>query len=255
MTDPRSVPVGANLEAFVQAAGQIPVLRRAGVRDAVVHTSDIAFPMFNLVCAADFAAGREAERTGDLADLMTAHGLPWMWWVTPGHEPDTEVLRGRGLHHEPVPGMYVELDGPVDPRRGVRLDPISDATHTTYLDVFMEGFEMPELVREPMSMLFTDLDDEAFVHLLAREGEEAVGCGTVYLHDGTAGLYNIAVLESARGRGIGHAITAALMNVGVDAGCTNAVLHATEMGRPVYERLGFEEVCQTPQWIWMPPEG
>ena len=114
---------------------------------------------------------------------------------------------------------------------------------------------MPEFVREPMSMLFTDLDDEAFVHLLAREGDEAVGCGTVYLHDGTAGLYNIAVLESARGRGIGHAITAALMNVGVDAGCTNAVLHATEMGRPVYERLGFEEVCQTPQWIWMPPEG
>jgi len=49
-------------------------------------------------------------------------------------------------------------------------------------------------------------------------------------------------------------MTAALMNVGVEAGCTHAILHATELGRPVYERLGFEEVCQTPQWVWMPPE-
>ena len=92
------------------------------------------------------------------------------------------------------------------------------------------------------------------MHLLAWDGDRAVGCGTVFLDAGTAGVYNIAVLESARGRGIGYAVTAALMNVGVAAGCTNAVLHASELGRPVYERLGFEEVCQTPQWIWMPPE-
>ena len=39
-----------------------------------------------------------------------------------------------------------------------------------------------------------------------------------------------------------------------NAGIANAILHASEIGRPVYERLGFEEVCQTPQWIWMPPE-
>ena len=119
----------------------------------------------------------------------------------------------------------------------------------------MAGFEMPDFVREPMSDLFsTAMDPELFVHLLAWEADQPVGCGTAFLDAGTAGVYNIAVLESARGRGIGHAITAALMNVGVEAGCTNAVLHATELGRPVYERLGFEEVCQTPQWIWMPPE-
>ena len=254
MTDPRSVPVGANLVAFFRAAGEIPVLRRAGVRDALVYTSDIAFPMFNVVCAAAFAAGREAERTGDLADLMTAHGLPWMWWVTPGHEPDVELLRVRGVHHEPVPGMYVELSRPVDPRGELRLEPVTDATHTTYLDLVMAGFDMPAFIREPLGSLMDGLDPAAFVNLLAWDGDEAVGCGTVFLHEGTAGIYNVAVPERHRGRGIGHAVTAALMNVGVAAGCTNAVLHASEIGRPVYERLGFEEVCQTPQWIWLPPE-
>ena len=254
MTDPRISPVGANLEAFARAAGEIPIFRRAGVRDAVVVTSDIAFPMFNLVCAADFRPGREEERTGDLADLMTAHGLPWMWWETPGHEPCADALRARGLLHEPVPGMYAELSGPVDLRRELRVEPLNEGNHATILDLIMAGFEMPEFVREPMgALLSTDLDPEPFIHLLAWEDDQPVGCGTAFLDEGTAGLYNIAVPERHRGRGIGYAVTAALMNVGVAAGCTHAVLHATEMGRPTYERLGFEEVCQTPQWIWMPP--
>ena len=256
MTDPRTLPVGANLESFIAAVRDAPILRRAGIRDALVHTSDVPFPLFNMVVAADFLPGREEERTGDLADLMTAHGLPWLWWETPGHEPHRATLEARGLQREAVPGMYVELDGPVDLRSDVRIFPVTDRTRAAYLDVFMDGFGMPEFIREPMSELLTvtTLDPELFVHLLAWEGERPVGCGTVYLDAGTAGVYNIAVLESARGRGIGYAVTAALMNVGVAAGCTNAVLHASELGRPVYERLGFEEVCQTPQWVWMPPE-
>ncbi|MET1060559.1 MAG: GNAT family N-acetyltransferase [Nocardioides sp.] len=255
MTDLRSAPVGANLEAFFAAVADTPILRRAGVRDALVFTSDIPFPMFNMVAGADFLPGREEERTGDLADLMTAHGLPWLWWETPGHRPHEPALEARGLHREGVPGMYVELAGRVDPRTELRIDPVGDGDLAAYLDVFMEGFAMPEFVRVPMGELFVNaLDPELFVHLLAREGDHPVACGTVFLDDGTAGIYNVAVPERHRGRGLGYAMTAALMNVGVDAGCSNAILHATELGRPIYERLGFVEVCQTPQWIWMPPE-
>ena len=252
MTDPRIGPVGANLEAFAVAVADTPILRRAGVRDAVVYTSDVSFPLFNTVSGAAFRPGTEAERTADLADLMTAHGLPWLWWQTPGHEPDAETLTARGLHYEAVPGMYAELSGPVDQRRELRTE---RATLTAYMDVFMAGFEMPEFLRQPLGELyFQALDPELFVHLLAWEDDVAVGCGTVFLREGTAGIYSVAVPGEHRGRGIGYAVTAALMNVGLAAGCTNAVLHASEVGRPVYARLGFEEVCQTPQWIWTPPE-
>ena len=176
MTDPRTVPVGANLEAFIAAVREAPILRRAGVRDALVHTSDIPFPLFNMVVAADFHPGREEERTGDLADLMTAHGLPWLWWETPGHEPHRATLEARGLHRDPVPGMYVELAGPVDPRSDVRIEPVTDATYSSYVDVFMEGFEMPEFVREPMTDILTDdLDPELFVNLLAWDGRPGGG--------------------------------------------------------------------------------
>ena len=58
----------------------------------------------------------------------------------------------------------------------------------------------------------------------------------------TIGVYSIATVESARRRGFGAAMTARIMADGVAAGCDVAVLQASELGRPIYERLGFRTV-------------
>ena len=55
----------------------------------------------------------------------------------------------------------------------------------------------------------------------------------------TIGVYSIATVESARRHGYGATMTARVVADGVDAGCDVAVLQASEMGRPIYERLGF----------------
>ena len=58
----------------------------------------------------------------------------------------------------------------------------------------------------------------------------------------TIGVYSIATIESARRRGYGAAMTARVVADGVVAGCDVAALQASEMGRPIYERLGFRSV-------------
>lgn len=58
----------------------------------------------------------------------------------------------------------------------------------------------------------------------------------------TIGVYSIATIESARRRGYGAAMTARVVADGVVAGCDVAALQASEMGRPIYERLGFRTV-------------
>ena len=60
---------------------------------------------------------------------------------------------------------------------------------------------------------------------------------------GAAGIYNVTTVEAARGRGIGAAMTVAAVRHGADLGFDLATLQASTMGRPVYERLGFEFVC------------
>ena len=60
----------------------------------------------------------------------------------------------------------------------------------------------------------------------------------------TIGVYSIATIEAARRRGYGAAMTARVVADGVDAGCDVAALQASEMGRPIYERLGFRTVVR-----------
>ena len=83
------------------------------------------------------------------------------------------------------------------------------------------------------------------------DGEPVAG-GSAWITGESVGLYYIATVERACGRGLGYAVTAALMNAGRERGCTHAALHAGEMGYPVCTRLGFTTLCQVPQFVRMP---
>ena len=65
----------------------------------------------------------------------------------------------------------------------------------------------------------------------------------------TIGVYSIATSPSARRRGFGAAMTARVVADGVAAGCDAAALQASEMGRPIYERLGFRAVVRYTAYV------
>jgi hypothetical protein len=56
-------------------------------------------------------------------------------------------------------------------------------------------------------------------------------------------------MEAARRRGYGAAMTARAVADGVVAGCDVAALQASEMGRPIYERLGFRTVVRYAAYV------
>ncbi len=55
-----------------------------------------------------------------------------------------------------------------------------------------------------------------------------------------AGIYFVATLEPFRRKGYGERLTWATVQEGITRGCSVASLQASEMGRPVYARMGFE---------------
>jgi GNAT superfamily N-acetyltransferase len=61
---------------------------------------------------------------------------------------------------------------------------------------------------------------------------------------GVAGVYWVATLEAHRGRGLGEALTWAAVRGGLTQGCAVASLQASEVGEPVYARMGFETPVQ-----------
>ena len=79
------------------------------------------------------------------------------------------------------------------------------------------------------------------MHLGLQDGQPvARSMGVV--HAGLVGVHNVYVPPSSRGRGYGAALTAAAIDAGRAAGATAACLQATELGFPVYERMGFRRV-------------
>ncbi len=79
---------------------------------------------------------------------------------------------------------------------------------------------------------------------------QPVGSGVVWLQpsqprpagpfETTPYLMSIYVEPSCRGRGVGSAVTRALVAWARALGYTRVTLHASPFGRPVYRRLGFE---------------
>jgi hypothetical protein len=61
----------------------------------------------------------------------------------------------------------------------------------------------------------------------------------------TGWIGNVAVDPGARGRGLGTAVSEAVLAWLQQAGVTTVLLTATELGRPIYQRLGFADdgVC------------
>ena len=77
---------------------------------------------------------------------------------------------------------------------------------------------------------------------------EPVATAEATVHDGAAGLYNIATRAEFRGRGIGSMLTWRPLSDARNAGCDLAVLQASPDGVPIYRRLGFEPFGQVVEY-------
>jgi GNAT superfamily N-acetyltransferase len=91
----------------------------------------------------------------------------------------------------------------------------------------------------------------AFLALL--DGEPAAIAMTIVSH-GVAGIYWVGTLDRARGRGLGRAVTAAAADAGFDLGAASASLQASSMGKPIYERMGFETIFDYRLLLCKPPK-
>jgi ribosomal protein S18 acetylase RimI-like enzyme len=98
--------------------------------------------------------------------------------------------------------------------------------------------------------LFPSVPTEAspfMLHVGYAEGR-AVGSSETVIFEGVAGIYNVGVTPNSRRRGFGQALTWAAVETGRSRGCDVSFLEASEMGLPVYQRMGFRVVTEYPEW-------
>lgn len=99
--------------------------------------------------------------------------------------------------------------------------------------VFIEGQNVP--VEDERD----GLDDDA-IHLIAFHKDRPVGTARLLISDGIGKIGRVAVLEEARGSGLGKDLMAAAIDVLRAEDCSKAKLAAQKHAIGFYEALGFE---------------
>jgi GNAT superfamily N-acetyltransferase len=184
------------------------------------------------------------------------------FWVSPFAEPVNfeELLRKRRLHcRKYYPGMYTDLAGTPSvrkPKRLVRFATLEDySIFKTYPHPYMGRISTPYRRYALAGQKFTsERTPRRCWQILALDGERPVGICTIFKANGeVAGFFDVGVLESERGAGIGTALMAEGCRFAKEKKCNAAVLISSGLGYSVYTRAGFREVEKFGFWYTARP--
>lgn len=167
---------------------------------------------------------------------------PFILRIRDGLDPDAERAAGAaGLRYtDTLPGMVLQPVPPVPPappaleiRRVTTPDGLA-----AYAEVAARAFEQDAATTRrllPMRLL----EHPRWRSYLGYVDGRPAACSSLLVTDGVAGIYFVGTLPEYRRRGYGEALTWHAVREGAAAGSTLAVLQASELGQPVYARMGF----------------
>jgi len=212
------------------------------------------------------AGARFREETADarIAEILAHHRRhlePTLWWTGPVSTPsDLENrLRAAGLQcQNRLPGMAADLQAiRTEFRRpeGLAIAAITTVEDFSIFRIHEHPFFGPATTERRRNLIhgvafMVQQEPRRAWHFVASLDGVPVGCATVFLGAGVAGLYHVATVQKARGRGIGKAVTLAALEHARDLGCRTAILHASREGEGIYRQIGFEEICKVSHWYY-----
>lgn len=238
--------------------------------DVKWFVSGVPFPLLNGASSAKLDPESADRRIDEILGEFQAAQVPMLWWTGPATRPQDIgsrlIARGLTKAGDP-PGMamdLMELDADEVPPEGVTIKRLnSDDMLEEYKHVLLQGFGAGIAV-------FVDFIVDVYYDIYKKTGygeggdvqnylaylEGApVGACTVVYGAGVAGIYNVATVEEARGRGIGRAVTLRPLLDARERGYRVGVLESSELGYNVYKRLGFKDYGPIEQYLFMPTGG
>jgi GNAT superfamily N-acetyltransferase len=174
-------------------------------------------------------------------------------WRVIGNTQSRDALAaaiGASMKPKPgSPGMLLEsIPEPPPSSASLRIERVSNPTQLSeFLKVVSKAERVPMFV---LKRLFphTPAETDPVFFFVGYEGEEPAASAVTVVKDGIAVIYTVGVRPRSRRRGYGQAITWAAIQAGRERGCDSSYLQASEMGLPVYKRMGFQVVSEYPEW-------
>jgi GNAT superfamily N-acetyltransferase len=249
MTDPIDLSISQFSGAWrlMCASGRNAAIRSDGGMELIF--SGVPVPFFNVGLVTGRGVSSEAlESLGaDACAFAADQGMPWLFVVTSeALQPGTDaaaVLDRCGL--APMMGMTGMMAQQISPGRpipeGLELRvPQNEADCAALLDVNGAAYNMD---LEAGKALLGPAFWQGRAPVLGLVGGSPVSCAAVWMVDGYRYVALVATEPSHQRRGYAEAAMRRALDVSAQAhGERPTVLHASDAGRPIYERMGYAAI-------------
>lgn len=170
----------------------------------------------------------------------------WRAWSTDQPDNLETVLRDSGYSLlAEIPGMFMKLNELQDDKSIQQGFNITSVQTKEDLDIWKNVIiEIIGPHFEPVATGYTMCGTEGPLHhYIGWWNDEPVALASVLFGAGVAGIYAVGTRSDYRGQGFGRAITLKGLYDARDLGYEVAVLTSSQLGLPVYRRIGFEACC------------
>jgi ribosomal protein S18 acetylase RimI-like enzyme len=218
--------------------------------DVVYMVCDIPTSIYNRVVSTKFDAANVDDKIGEVSSFYLSKGLPFLWMVGSNDSPCDLPLRleGSGFVRSGSPGMAIDLRRLKEPASpsGFRVEQVQyEEGLLKYSALMPQAFGFDELSKKAVTSWIQGVGlCDNLHHYLGYLGDKPVATSSLFYADGVAGLYCVASMPEARGRGLGSLMSAVPLLAAREEGYKVGVLHSTLMAHGVYLRLGFKDYSE-----------
>jgi GNAT superfamily N-acetyltransferase len=165
-------------------------------------------------------------------------------WVPEYHRSARVALERAGHVLDATPAGMIASLSELEPPRPDDPEPVADPSLSELGRINDVAYGTGDAFQR---MLGDGRADPAATYIAHEDGAPVASVVT-HDHGGDASVWWVATVPEARGRGLAAGLMRRALADARERGCEVTTLQATQLGRPVYERLGYRSLGTIEMW-------
>lgn len=219
-------------------------------QELIIINAHIPDTMCNTVINAQLQEEHAHAVIKSASAYFARESMPFSWWVGPEDTPQNlpHLLQTTGMPQTAINlGMHLPIEHYSFTQTILRVERVLESKQIEdYINIICDAHENNAHIQKWYNQLhkipFALHDyEQLYVGYL---DDAPVTCGTLTLHSDIAGIYNLTTKKEYRRQGLGTSMIQELITRSQEAGFTHVGLISQRGTVNLYEKLGFEALCE-----------